>query len=31
MHTRADLCPNCGIRAQGAPGARVCMICGMKF
>jgi hypothetical protein len=27
----AGLCPNCGIKATGAPGARVCMICGMTF
>ncbi len=29
--SRADLCPNCGIKAQGPPGARVCGICGMTF
>jgi hypothetical protein len=27
----SDLCPNCGIRAAGAPGSRVCMICGLTF
>jgi hypothetical protein len=27
----SDLCPNCGIKAQGAPGSRVCMICGQTF
>ena len=27
----SDLCPNCGIKAPGAPGSRVCMICGQTF